>query len=51
MADPIDTNGVLHKTYIVDDKRAILGFDLSSDGVCVAAGTELKGDEAHVLFW
>ncbi|KAF9509855.1 hypothetical protein BS47DRAFT_1300911 [Hydnum rufescens UP504] len=34
-----------------NEKRAILGFDVSSDGVCLATGTELKGDEAHILFW
>ena len=31
--------------------RAILAFDLSSDGFTVAAGTELQGDDALVLYW
>lgn len=35
----------------VDDKRGILSFDVSSDGLTIAAGTELKGDEAHLIFW
>lgn len=35
----------------VDDKRGILSFDVSSDGLCLAAGTELKSDEAHLVFW
>jgi hypothetical protein len=51
IADPTDTILLRHLYIIVDEKRAILGFDVSSDGVCLAAGTELKGDEAHILFW
>lgn len=35
----------------VDDKSGVLSFDISPDGLCLAAGTELKGDEAHLIFW
>ncbi|KAE9408024.1 WD40 repeat-like protein [Gymnopus androsaceus JB14] len=31
--------------------RGLLSFDVSSDGYTVAAGTELQGDEALVLYW
>jgi hypothetical protein len=31
--------------------HALLAFDISSDGFTVAAGTELQGDEALVLYW
>lgn len=39
------------KIKTVNDQRAILSFDISSDGTCIAAGTELKGDAAHIVFW
>ncbi|KAJ4490235.1 WD40-repeat-containing domain protein [Lentinula aciculospora] len=31
--------------------RAFLSFDVSLDGYTVAAGTELQGDDASVLYW
>ncbi|KAI0047278.1 WD40 repeat-like protein [Auriscalpium vulgare] len=31
--------------------RALLSCDVSPDGFTVAAGSELKGDEAQILFW
>ncbi|KAF8311148.1 WD40 repeat-like protein [Clavulina sp. PMI_390] len=32
-------------------QRGLLSFDSSSDGLCLVAGSELKGDEAHLIFW
>ena len=32
-------------------QRALLSCDISPDGLTVAAGTELQGDDALVLYW
>jgi WD40 repeat protein len=37
--------------YLVDANRGILSFDISSDGQTLATGTELRSDEAHLVFW
>ncbi|KAH9927131.1 WD40 repeat-like protein [Epithele typhae] len=31
--------------------RALLSCDVSSDGLTIAAGTDLKGDDASILYW
>ncbi|KAJ3757092.1 WD40-repeat-containing domain protein [Lentinula raphanica] len=33
------------------ESRALLSFDVSLDGNTLAAGTELQGDDASVLYW
>lgn len=32
-------------------RRALLSCDASSDGLTVAAGTDLKGEDASILYW
>lgn len=33
------------------EKQALLSLDVSEDGYTVAAGTELSGEEASIVFW
>ncbi len=31
--------------------RALLSCDVSADGMIIAAGTELHGEDASILYW
>jgi hypothetical protein len=33
------------------EQRALLSCDVSIDGLTVAAGTELRGEDAHIVYW
>jgi hypothetical protein len=33
------------------EQRALLSCDVSLDGLTVAAGTELRGDDALIVYW
>jgi len=35
----------------VGEQRALLSCDVSIDGLTVAAGTELRGEDAQILYW
>ncbi|EPT02816.1 hypothetical protein FOMPIDRAFT_1143324 [Fomitopsis schrenkii] len=45
------TNGPIMTAYTGIRPRALLSCDISMDGNVIAAGTELQGDDASLLYW